>query len=307
MKWIFLLTLIPSLLWSQPRTQVHMGTLINVDVEETSLSDQVFELFDDLDHLLSTYKPDSEISRLNQHHTAQPSPVTRRILERSMEMYLLSHGAFDITIGSITHGAYRFGTADEHLPSQKEIDKMGQFVGNKRITFEGDFVKIQPGTTIDLGGIGKGFAVDLAIELLTKQHQGKAIIAASGDISCLGECTISVQNPFIAHEDIATITSSLPRLSVSTSGNYERYIKTKAHNHLIDPKTLKPQQWFASVTLVDTQDNTRLDALATAVSVMEESKAIEMLESLSIGYLLIRNDTTRLMSQIPSGVTLSLH
>lgn len=290
--------------WSQERTQVHMGTLISVSVADDTLSDQVFNLFADLDHRLSTYKGDSEISRLNQNHHAILSPVVRRVLERSVEMNRLSDGAFDITIGSISHGAYGFGTDKEHLPSKKEITTMGQYVGNNRMTLEGDSVNIRPGTIIDLGGIGKGYAVDLAMELLKQHQQTHAIVAASGDIGCLGKCTIAIQDPFTPKGEIATMVSTLPRLAVSTSGNYERYIKTKTHNHLINPRTLKPQQWFASVTLIDTYDNTRLDALATAVSVMEESKAVSMLHSLSIGYVLIRNDGTLIMSPMPEGVTL---
>lgn len=283
---------------------MHMGTLISVSVADDTLSDQVFNLFADLDRRLSTYKADSEISRLNQTHHATLSPLTRRVLERSMEMNRLSNGAFDITIGSISHGAYGFGTDKEHLPSKKELSTMGQYVGNNKMTLEGNLVKIQPGTIIDLGGIGKGYAVDLAMELLTQHQQTQAIVAASGDIGCLGECTIAIQDPFTPQGEIATMVSTLPRLAVSTSGNYERYIKTKAHNHLINPKTLKPQQWFASVTLIDTYDNTRLDALATAVSVMEESKAVSMLHALSIAYVLIRNDGTLIMSPMPTGITL---
>ena len=94
-------------------------------------------------------------------------------------------------------------------------------------------------------------------------------------------------------------------MAVSTSGNYERYIKNKTHNHLIDPKTGKSQQHYASITLVDVRDNTRIDALATAVSIMDEKKAISMLKKLNIAYLLIRTDGTRIKSEIPMGVDLS--
>jgi thiamine biosynthesis lipoprotein len=94
---------------------------------------------------------------------------------------------------------------------------------------------------------------------------------------------------------------------VSTSGNYERYIKNKTHNHLIDPKTRKSQQQYASITLIDTKDNTRIDALATAVSVMEEEKAIRMLENLKIGYVLILNDGTIKRNVTAEGITLNFN
>jgi FAD:protein FMN transferase len=303
---VVLILLTTLLVWGSQRTQAHMGTLISVNVADDRVSDDVFLLFADLDNRLSTYKSDSEISRLNRNLDLNVSEVTRNVLVRSMEMYRISDGAFDITVGSFTHGAYRFGYESEHLPSKSELKKAEHFVGSNRIDIEDASVRILPGTVIDLGGIGKGYAVDLAMETLIKKGVDRAVIAASGDIGCLGECAIEIQDPFHPKGHIATLFSTLNRFAVSTSGNYERYIKNKTHNHLIDPKTGQSQQRYASITLIDTQDNTRLDALATAVSIMEEQKAIEMLKKLNIAYVLIRTDGTILKSMMPLGVRISL-
>lgn len=283
-----------------------MGTLISVTVADDNRSDEVFGLFGDLDNRLSTYKSDSEISSLNHSLELNVSEVTRKVLERSLEMYRLSDGAFDVTIGSVTHGAYRFGYDNEHLPSKKELQNAEKSVGSNQMKIEGSTVKLLPGMIVDLGGIGKGYAVDLAINLLKQKGVSDAVVAASGDIGCLGECVVSIQDPFHTTGHIATIMSTLPRLAISTSGNYERYIKNKTHNHLIDPKTGKSQQRYASITLIDTEDNTRIDALATAVSVMEEEKAIDMLKKLNITYILIKTDGSMIKSKMPQGVLLSL-
>jgi len=301
-KLLFFLLL--SSLDASPRTQAHMGTLINVTINDENLSDAVFILFKDLDNRLSTYKSDSEISQLNQKSESFVSPVTQKVLERSLEMFRLSNGAFDITIGSLTHGAYRFGYENEHLPSHSELQKLRKFVGSERIILEGNHVKLLPGTIVDLGGIGKGYAVDLSLELLERHNVKKAVVAASGDIGCLGSCDVQIRDPFHPEGSIATIDSSLQRIAISTSGNYERYIKNKTHNHLINPKTGLSEQRYASITLIDTGDNTRLDALATAVAVMEEKKARQLLNSLRIGYILIYNDGTIIKSKMPHGVTL---
>jgi thiamine biosynthesis lipoprotein len=306
MKIIFTLAIMLLMLWGGQRTQAHMGTLINVTVDDEHLSDEVFDLFSELDTRLSTYKIDSEISSLNRTLELNVSETTRKVLERSLEMSRLSDGAFDVTIGSVTHGAYRFGYANEHLPSKEQLQKAEQFVGVNRMKIEGNQVTLLPETILDLGGIGKGYAVDLAIDKLQRHGVSKAVVAASGDIGCLGECIMRIQDPFHPNGSIATISSSLPRLAVSTSGNYERYIKNKTHNHLIDPKTGKSQQRYASITLMDIGDNTRIDALATAVSVMEEQKAIMMLEKLRITYVLIRNDGTMIKSVMPAGVDIEL-
>ncbi|MDP3265962.1 MAG: FAD:protein FMN transferase [Sulfuricurvum sp.] len=306
MKIVFGLLASVLLLSGAGRTQAHMGTLISVELEDQNLSDEVFSLFGKLDQRLSTYKSDSEISSLNRNLELNVSEVTRAILERSLEMNRLSDGAFDVTVGSLTHGAYRFGYDNEHLPSQPELKNAEKLVGSNRMSIEGNTVTLLPGTIIDLGGIGKGYAVDLAINLLTNKGVSKGIVAASGDIGCLGECTVTIQDPFHSSGHIATVVSTLPRFSISTSGNYERYIKNKTHNHLIDPKTGKSQQHYASITLIDVGNNTRIDALATAVSIMEEKKAIAMLNKLKLSYLLIRTDGTMIKSLMPIGVLITL-
>ena len=306
MKMLFTLWMSVLLLSGAGRTQVHMGTLISVTVEEENLSDEVFDLFRELDSRLSTYKNDSEISRLKHELELNVSEVTRAVLERSLEMNRLSDGAFDVTIGALTHGVYHFGYDNEHLPSKAQLQKAEKFVGSNRMSIEGNKVKILEGTIIDLGGIAKGYAVDLAIKKLQSRGVFKAIVSASGDIGCLGECTVNIQDPFHSSGHIATVISTLPRFSISTSGNYERYIKNKTHNHLIDPKTGKSQQCYASITLIDTENNTRIDALATAVSVMEEKKAIAMLEKLNISYVLIHNDGTMIKNTMPRGVVIAL-
>ncbi|MFH0709943.1 MAG: FAD:protein FMN transferase [Pseudomonadota bacterium] len=305
MKKLLFFCLLIGLLHASQRTQVHMGTLIRVEVDEQNLSDDVFALFKDLDNRLSTYKSDSEISRLNRNYEINASITTQNILERSLEMSQISDGAFDVTVGSLTHGAYRFGYDDEHLPSHSELQKSGKRVGSKRIVLEENKVKILPETMIDLGGIAKGYAVDLSLELLERHRVKKAVVAASGDIGCLSSCDVQIQDPFHLDSSIALIRSSLPHLAISTSGNYERYIKNKTHNHLINPKTGRSEQQYASITLIDRGDNTRIDALATAVSVMESKKAIALLDSLSIGYVLIHNDGSIIKSTMPMGVSVT--
>ena len=306
MKVLFVLLMTMVLLWGNQRTQAHMGTLISVNIEDQIASDEVFFLFGDLDNRLSTYKNDSEISRLNRNLELNVSEVTRKVLERSIEMSGLSDGAFDVTIGAVTHGVYRFGYDNEHLPSKTQLQESEKRVGVHRMKIEGNHVTLLPGTIIDLGGIGKGYAVDLAMNHLKQKGISNAVVAASGDIGCWGECTIEIQDPFHPKGHIATIRSGLPRLAVSTSGNYERYIKNKSHNHLIDPKTGQSQQHYASITLIDTGDNTRIDALATAVSVMDENKAIAMLNKLDIAYVLIRINGTIVKSKMPHGVVITL-
>jgi FAD:protein FMN transferase len=297
MKTFFIFIMLGTLLGAHERTQVHMGTLISVHVADENLCDKVFDLFNDLDQHLSTYKSDSEISRLNRNGDVNVSAITREVLERSVEMDRLTHGAFDVTIGSLSHGAYHFG-GEEKLPTSAEIARALTFVGGDHLQIDHDSVHVTPGTIIDLGGIGKGFAVDKSIKLLVQHGVTKAVIAASGDIGCLGECEVKIADPFHPNGFIASVSSSLPRFAISTSGNYERYIRNKEHNHLLDPKSGKSEQIFASVTLMGEGDNTLLDALSTAVAVMGEKEGITLLKSLPmIRYYLVYNDGRVIQSQ----------
>lgn len=304
MKWILFLIILMLSVQGNDRMQVHMGTVISVRVENIDASDAVFGLFQDLDNRLSTYKEDSEISRLNREQILLPSEPTRLILERSIEMARITGGAFDVTIGALSHGAYRFGR-DERLPDQQEITEAKGNIGIDRLRIDKERATLEKGSIVDLGGIAKGFAVDLSIELLLKRGIDKAVVAASGDIGCIGPCQIEINDPFHPEGSIAVLRSSLPRLAVSTSGNYERYIRTKQHNHLLDPSTGLSGQVFASVTLLGDGDNTRLDAIATAVSVMEMDRAVALLERERIAYLLILNDGTILRSEMPYGIVFS--
>lgn len=305
MKIVFMLGMLALMLSGAGRTQVHMGTLVTVTVQEENMSDEIFALFAHLDAHLSTYKNDSEISQLNRDLELNVSEVTRKVLERSLEMSSLTDGAFDVSVGSVTHNAYRFGYENEQLPSKLQLQKAQQHIGVNRIYLEKNRVRMEEGTIIDLGGIGKGYAVDMAMERLQNKEISKAVLAASGDIGCLGECVIHIRNPFHPSGAIATIVSTLPRFAISTSGNYERYIKNKTHNHLIDPKTGKSQQRYASITLMDTGDNTRIDALSTAVAVMDEKKAMMMLDKLGIAYVFIHNDGKIIKSKMPHGISLA--
>lgn len=306
MKLLFLsLLLLITSVDAATRTQVHMGTLITLKMEDPNLSDQIFGLFGELDNLLSTYKSDSEISRLGREGNLILSTMTAEVLKRSMEISALSGGAFDITIGALTHDVYRFGHS-KHLPAAKTIQKALPKVNYKRLHLEGNHAHIDANTTIDLGGIAKGYAVDLSLKIAMDRNVTNAVVSASGDIGCLGECEIKVQDPFHPEGSIASITSKTARLAVSTSGNYERYIKNKTHNHLINPVTGQSAQQYASITLIDTKDNTRIDALATAVSVMEKNEGRRLLDSLGISYLLIYTDHTMLKSAMPDGVILKM-
>jgi thiamine biosynthesis lipoprotein ApbE len=126
-------------------------------------------------------------------------------------------------------------------------------------------------------------------EYFKTKHISNATIAASGDIRCLGVCPIEIKNPF-SSTPLASFTTLHKNQGISTSGNYNNFEDTPANNHLINPKTLKPQLSFISITLTGTIRSSDLDAYATAASVMPITKAYSFLDSQKLAYLVLQSN-----------------
>jgi thiamine biosynthesis lipoprotein len=237
---------------------------------------------------LSSYDPAAEIYRLNRDHEVSISRDSYEALSLCSRYHKETQGYFDITVGSITKGLFHFGE-EERVPHASELKKAA--VNFKGLHFNAQRAWSEEGIVVDLGGMGKGFGVDKAAELLRAQGIKKGIVALSGDIFCLHACEMAVQDPF-SENVLASFTMAQHNTSISTSGNYRRFVKSREHNHLINPKTHSSQQEFASITLLSAQlGNSDLDAYATAASVMPKEKALRFLDALNeVGYLILTND-----------------
>jgi thiamine biosynthesis lipoprotein len=272
------------------RTQVMMGTYVSISLpkEQIGLSNALFTRLKEVELALSSYDPAAEIYRLNRDHEVSISRDTYETLSLCSRYYKETQGYFDITVGSITKGLFHFGE-EERVPHASELKKAA--VNFKGLHFNAQRAWSEEGIVVDLGGMGKGFGVDKAAELLRAQGIKKGIVALSGDIFCLHACEMAVQDPF-SENVLASFTMAQHNTSISTSGNYRRFVKSREHNHLINPKTHSSQQEFASITLLSAQlGNSDLDAYATAASVMPKEKALRFLDALNeVGYLILTND-----------------
>ncbi len=300
---LFLLSLLTILSYTHTyaektvtRTQMHMGTLVSISLPE---SDYVhiqkgFELVHEIEMALSSYAPQAEVYRLNHGEAVSASAYTREAIALSQRYYRETNGYFNITIGSITKKAFHFGEAAETVPADDQLDNA--IIDMDGITVHESVIELQKGITLDLGGMGKGYAVDKVARQYRENNITQGIIAASGDIRCLDTCSMQIQHPF--QEGImASFTTSLPDIGISTSGNYRRYVKDKQNNHLIDPKKKRSQKRFASITLIAQLPNSDLDAYATAASVMPMEQTIAFLNAHDIGYILVNNDRSVIISE----------
>lgn len=267
--------------------RVMMGTFVEVMSPSKKAAGIVFEEFARLENLLSKYRPDSEISRLNLRGSLKVSTETFYILKKSKEFWEASNGAFDISVGVLVD-LWGFTDKKYSRPSEEKIKQVLKLVGEDKIILQDNdnVVKFMfSGMKIDLGAIAKGYALDCAVKNLKENNIKSCLINAGGQIYCLGEkfgkpWKIAINNPrrteFVGNLE-------LKDKSVATSGDDQQYfiIGNKRYAHILDPKTGCPADTgIASVTVV-ANDGLTADALATAIFVLGEEKGKALADKFS--------------------------
>ena len=272
------------------RTRSLMGTYVTISLEEKYNKEisNSFDLVQKIEDSLSTYDPDATLAKLNQTHTVPFDNYLAEAITLSKNYYKETNGYFDITIGSISKKLYHFGEEKTYSPSQKQLKAAKLNIDG--IHVDQKTIRTDEGIVVDLGGMGKGYAVDKVAGYLYERNITTGIIALSGDIQCLHRCELFLQSPF-SEGTFAKVTAKIPHLSISTSGTYRRYSTKKSEHHLINPKTATQGKAFVSVSLFSKANNSRIDAYATAVSVMPKEEALVFLKvHKEIGYVLVEAD-----------------
>ena len=275
------------------RTKVLMGTFVTVTLqkEDKKHFPFIFSLLKNIDSSLSSYDINATIYRLNHSKRVKADFYSFDALSLAKEYYRITDGYFNVAIGSITKDAYRFGK-DEQVPKREKL--LQSDISFSKLYFDEYYLRREQGIKVDLGGMGKGYAVDKVVEYLKRSNIKKATVALSGDIFCLGICSIKVQNPKGSQRALAQFF--VKNKALSTSGNYNRYVESPKHNHLINPKSKSSAKEFISITLISELANSDLDAFATAASVMPKEKAYKFLNSLPVAYIIVEKDSSVIMS-----------
>ncbi|MCK4283994.1 MAG: FAD:protein FMN transferase [Candidatus Brocadiae bacterium] len=236
---------------------------------------------------MSTYRRESEVSRLNatgSQHPVELSEHTLRVLRKAVEMSKLTGGAFDVTYAPL-RTLWRRAQQEGRLPGADAIEEALAAVGHTKLIFEESRVGFAvPGMEVDLGGVAKGYAVDLATEALQAGGAEAGFVDIGGDLRFFGlpapgqRWRVAVRSPPGVQE---TFTLSVPACAVTTSGDYARSFQVgdRRLSHIVDPRTGWPVANMPSVTLV-APDATTADALATAVSVMGPEEGLKLVDSL---------------------------
>ena len=187
--------------------------------------------FERLEQLMSRFRPDSELSRLNRAGIVEASPDLVRVVELSLEARESSGGLFDPTIhNALVAAGYDRTFSELALDGPAVSGQRGGCGG--RVSVEGSTIRLAPGTRLDLGGIGKGYAVDRVADDLALT--GPCLVNAGGDLAVRGGAwPVGVADG---------LTVELTRGAIATSGRDRRNWRRdgEVRHHLIDPSTGRP-------------------------------------------------------------------
>jgi thiamine biosynthesis lipoprotein len=249
--------------------------------------DEVFSEAARIDRLMSTYKDESEISKIN--HLAAQEPVVCgdelfQLVRRSLDISVLTLGAFDITYDSVgQHYDFRSRQrpdTDTVASERENIDY--RLVELDQATRSISFLK--EGVRINLGGIAKGYVVERGIDILRRHGLKHAIVTAGGDSRLLGDrrgrpWVVGIRDPRI--DGKVAISVPLADEAISTSGDYERYFEEDGvrYHHIIKPATGIPASGIHSATVIG-PDAVITDALSTSVFVMGVEQGLTLIATL---------------------------
>lgn len=260
-----------------------------ISTEEKVKKNQIDSLLTAFDLSLSTYRPDSKISKINAgDSTVVVDDFFTETFQLSNQIYKETNGLFDPTIGVLVN-AYGFGPNKKHQDlALKQIDSLLQFVGFNKIALNANktISKKYKETFIDFNAIAQGYSVDVVVNYLKSKGIENAIVEIGGELFALGKNTIDNKNWVVGIDDplqkpeertlIAKV--NLENLGMATSGNYRKVMideKTgKKFVHIINPKTGLAQKNNVLSATILSKSSGLSDGYATAFMLMslEESK-----------------------------------
>jgi len=263
-----------------------------------------------IEQVASDWRPSSEVSLLCAAPPGQPFALSDdlfTLLETARRVSFASGGAFDVTIGPVTH-LWRVARAAGTQPSPAQRSAAAARVDFRALTLDParrTATLTRPGVMIDLGGVAQGYAAAEALQVLDAAGLHSCLVDLSGDIA-LGDPPSGTEGWRIA---IPTAdgwrTLSLSRCAVSTSGDTEQFeiVANRRESHIREPTTGQGVVGARSVTVIG-PDAALCDALATAISVMGPSRGVRLAER-AVGYeavAIIEDDEGRLSENETSGM-----
>ncbi len=289
------------------KTKPLMDTLVTITVvagseEQANRSiDKAFSVIEKFGDKINFFSDKSELSAVNRNAgktQVKVSPDTLGVIERAIYISEKSSGAFDPTIGPEIS---MWDFFKKIRPSDADIKIKLSLVNYRDIIVDRGKSTVflrRKGMLIDLGGIAKGYAADLALADLKQNGIGAGIVAAAGDIRAFGLkpdgslWNIGIKNPRQkGGSDELIAKASLTNKAISTSGDYERYFMEdgRRYHHILDPKTGYPADKCRSVTVIS-DSGIYADGFSTAVFVSGPVKGMELVREAGSDAVIIDKD-----------------
>jgi len=284
------------------KTEPIMGTDVTITVVARSIEEGEAAIeagmaeLRRLDAMMSLYKNDSEITRVNLAAGKNPvkvSPEMIELVEQAAKISKLSGGVFDVTVGPLVV-LWQMRLKEGTVPTDQEIARIRPLVNYRNIVINKNastlFLK-KPGMIMDFGGM-KGYMADRTADIIKKRGINNAVIALAGDIWVLGHredgkpWRIGVQHPR-EHDKTLTVLD-LSDKYISTSGDYERFVikGKKRYHHIIDPRTGKPSKGVMSATLIGAK-GAFIDPLAKVPFILGPEEGLKIVKKLGAEAIIV--------------------
>ena len=260
-----------------------MDTMMDFTIYgESGLIDQSESLIASLESLVSVTDADSELYAINQTGSGTLTGKASSLMEQALEICRRTDGALDLSIYPIVR-AWGFTTGSYQVPDEAEIQALLPLVDYRKIQYDAatGTVTLPEGMEIDLGSVAKGYAGQLAAQMLREHGVQSALLNLGGNVQTVGTkpdgspWQIGIKDP--QGED-AMMVLSVEDQAVVTSGGYERYFEQDGQTywHIMDPSTGHPaDSGLISVTIVG-DEGVVCDGLSTALFVMGLEKAADL-------------------------------
>jgi len=289
------------------REEAIMGTRIAVQLWATDpdlaarAMDAVMADMHRTDELMSTYKPESQLSQVNAHAFERPVKVDPDIIDvvqQALEYSRLSDGAFDVTYASV---GYLYDYRKHVHPTDAQIAAALPSVDYRQLRVDPAANTIRflsKGMRVDLGGIAKGWAVDRGVDILRRLGIEHAMVNAGGDTRLLGDrlgkpWVVGIRDP---RKDNTVVTRiPLQDEAISTSGDYERFFEENGvrYHHILVPGTGRSPHAVRSVTIIG-PTATRTDGITKPVFILGVERGMEFVRRVKDVEAIIVDDQGRI-------------
>lgn len=275
------------------------------DEHAVALAEKTQAALDAVDRAMSTYKPESDVSRFNKAAAGtkvEVSAETVTVVAEAMALHEMSDGAFDATVAPLVQ-AWGFGAgADARPPDQARLTTLRERVGTPHLDLDRKgqtLAKDKDGVRLDLSAVAKGFAVDQAAAALQVQGKARFMIEVGGEVVVRGTAPggrpwrLGIETPDAAPGTVQEVVP-MRDAALATSGDYRnvRMVEGKRMSHTIDPRTGRPVEHALASVSVIAASCMRADGLATTLSVLGPEDGMRFCEAHNVAatFLVRRED-----------------